>query len=267
MLVEIDRRGRHQRIGEIDQKILLGEEIPGRADQQRSEQAAAQNESYRSEHRRENHHQQTQHQRRGGFESGTPDRLGQQRLFEIGLDHLGMDFDARHLTPLRRRRLVVVQSNGRGADQHDLAVDLLRRSMALDHVGCGDVDRGIVPRGNAPRAGHCSVGGDLQTVEPDTVDRSGRFGLDHDRRRARQYAQYLEAQGRHHHALGPHHRRHAPHDSVSLGVDREQAATGRRCLKHAHIAQKPVEIEEVVFRIPTARRDSGLRKAFCPDLG
>ena len=56
---QIDRRGRHQGIGEIDQQPVLGVEKPGRSDQHRCEQPADDNQRDRSEFRRERDDQQS----------------------------------------------------------------------------------------------------------------------------------------------------------------------------------------------------------------
>ena len=58
---QIDRRGRHQRIGEIDQQPVLGVEIPGGSDQHRRKQGADRDQGDRSENRRERDHQQPEH--------------------------------------------------------------------------------------------------------------------------------------------------------------------------------------------------------------
>jgi hypothetical protein len=61
---QVDRRGRHQRIGEIDQEPVLRIEIPGRTDQHRGKQAADDDQRHRTEFRREGDDQQP-HDHRG----------------------------------------------------------------------------------------------------------------------------------------------------------------------------------------------------------
>ena len=64
---QVDRRGRRQRIGKIDQQPVLGVEIPGSAHQHRRKQGADRNQGDRSEHRRERDHQKAEHQREEEF--------------------------------------------------------------------------------------------------------------------------------------------------------------------------------------------------------
>ena len=52
---------------------------------------------------------------------------------------------------------------------------------------------------------------------------------------------HLECQRRHGLALRLHDHRHAPHDAVALGLDREQAAPGGGMLQHRHVAQQARE--------------------------
>jgi hypothetical protein len=77
---EIDRRGRQQRIGEIDQQQMLPVKIPGGSDQQRCKQRADGDQRDRSEFRRERDHQKAEQQRGAEFEQRAVRRLRQQRL-------------------------------------------------------------------------------------------------------------------------------------------------------------------------------------------
>ena len=163
---EVDRRGRQQRIGEVDQQPMLRVEVPGRADQQGCEQRADDNERDRSEHRREYDHQQPEHECGEQFDADGVIRLRQQRMGQGALEHLGVDFDPRHRR-IDRRGLDVVQPDRRGADQHQLARDLLRRDPPLEHIdrvagklvligtsaaGLNDIDAAPVSRCPASRS-------------------------------------------------------------------------------------------------------------------
>ena len=65
---EVDRGGRQQRIGEIDQQPLLGVKIPRRSNQKRRKQGADGDEGDRPEQRRESDHQKAEQQCRTEFE-------------------------------------------------------------------------------------------------------------------------------------------------------------------------------------------------------
>ena len=97
---------------------------------------------------------------------------------------------------------------------------------------------------------------DGETLDADALD-AGLVGLDQDRPRAARDPQHLEAQGRHGDALGDHDHRHAADDAVTLGLDGEQAAPGRRLLQHGHVAQQPRELEHERLRLLAQHSKSG----------
>ena len=74
---QIDRSGRQQRIGEIDQQPLLAVEVPGRSDQKRGEQGADGDQRDWSEIRREDDDQKPENQRGEKFNAGRVIRLSQ----------------------------------------------------------------------------------------------------------------------------------------------------------------------------------------------
>ncbi len=151
---QVDRRGRHQRIGEIDQQAVLGVEVPGRSDQRAREHRAERHQRDRSERGRERDHQQAEQQRGDELDGDAVDRLRDHRAGQRALQHLGMDLDAGH-GARNRRGLDVVEPDRRGADQHQLAGDLVGRDTSFparrsrEHRSRGRCGR------SAPRAGRC----------------------------------------------------------------------------------------------------------------
>ena len=142
---EVDRRGRHQGIGEIDQEPVLAVEEPGRADQDGREQAADRDQRDRSEFRREGDHQQPQHERTQEFDGDAVIRLRDHRARQRAFQHLGVDLHAGHRRR-HRRGLDVVEADRRGADQHKLACNPVRRDAPIQHIDGRDVDRRVGTR-------------------------------------------------------------------------------------------------------------------------
>ena len=96
-------------------------------------------------------------------------------------------------------------------------------------------------------------------LDADALD-AGLVGLDQDGARAGGDAQHLEGQRRHGLALRQHDHRHAPHDAVAFGLDREQAAPGGGLLQHRHVAQQAREIEHEGLRLLAEHREPGDRQ-------
>ena len=98
-----------------------------------------------------------------------------------------------------------------------------------------------------------------QALQDEAVD-AGLVGLDHDGAGAAENPQDLEAQRRHAHVLGIHDHRHAAHDTVALGHDGEQAASGGGVFQHLHIAQQPAELEDEGIRVLAEHGETGDRQ-------
>ena len=251
---QIDRRGRYQGIGEIDQQPMLGVEKPGRSGEHRCEQPADDNQRDRTEFRSKRDDQQSHDEGGEKFERNAVIRLRDHRAGQRALQHLGVDLHAGH-GGRDRRGLDVVQSGRRRSDQHQLARDPVRCDAAFQHIDGRDIDRGIPVRIMHPELA-IAIGRDGETLDADALD-AGLVGLDQDRPRAARDPQHLEAQGRHGDALGHHDHRHAADNAVTLGLDGEQAAPGRRLLQHGHVAQQPRELEHERLRLLAEHRKSG----------
>ena len=236
---QIDRRGRYQGIGEIDQQPMLGVEKPGRSGEHRCEQPADDNQRDRTEFRSKRDDQQSHEEGGEKFERNAVIRLRDHRAGQRALQHLGVDFHAGH-GGRDRRGLDVVQSGRRRSDQHQLARDPVRRDAAFEHIDGRDIDRGI-PGGIVHPELAIAIGRDVKPLTP-MLWMPALSALIRMVPRAARDPQHLEGQGRHGDTLGHHDHRHAPDDAVTLGLDGEQAAPGRRLLQHRHVAQQAREI-------------------------
>ena len=254
---EIDRRRRHQGIGEIDQQTVLRVEIRRRSDQHGCERRAEGDQRDRPEQRRKRDHQQSEQKRGREFDDDAVDRRRDHLAGQRALEHLGVDFHAGH-GARHRRGLDVVEADRRGADQHQLAGDHVGRDVLLQHVDRGNIDRGIVAGVVNPELA-IMVGRNLNALDAEALD-AGLLGLDQDRARPGGDAQHLERQRRHGLALRLHDHRHPPHDAVALGLDREQAAPGGGVLQHRHVAQQAGEIEHEALRLLAQHRKPGDRQ-------
>ena len=165
---EIDRRGRHQGIGEIDQQPVLRVEIRRHSDQHAGERRTKGNQRDRPEQRRERDHQQPEQQRGREFDGDAVDRLRDHLAGQRALQHLGMDLDAGH-GARHRRGLDVVEADRRGADQHQLAGDHVGRDVLLQHVDRGDIDRGVVAGIVNPELA-VMVGRNLKALDAEALD-------------------------------------------------------------------------------------------------
>ncbi len=252
---QVDRGGRQQRIGEVDEVAVLPVEEPGRADQDRGKHRAREHQPDRAEIRREDDDENADDQRGEQLDAERVVRLRDDRAAQHAFDHLGVDLDARHGRG-HRRGLDVVQPGRGGADQHQLAGDLARRHGVVEHVGCRDIDRGIAAGVMHPELA-VLVGRDLDALEADGAD-AGLVGANQQRRRSRDDPQDLEAERGHDVALGAHDHRHAADKAVALGLDGEQATAGSDLLDDGHVAQQAGEFEQEFFGVLLAdRRDAG----------
>ena len=168
-----------------------------------------------------------------------------------------MDLHAGH-GARHRRGLDIVETDGRGADQHQFAGDLLGRDGLFQHVDRRDIERGIVPGVMDPKLA-IAVGRQLKALDAETLD-AALFGLDQDRARTGGDAQHLEAQRGHGLALRLHDHRHPPHDAIAFGLDGEQPASGRCVLQHLGVAQQAGEFEHEALRLLAEHRKPGHRK-------
>ena len=123
---QIDRRGRQQRIGEIDQQPVLRVEIPGGSDQHRREQRADRDQRDRPELRRERDHQDSEQQRASRIRAAGRKAAAPAAIWSTPPPAPGHGF-RRPASPRHRRGLDVVEPDRRGSDQHQLALDLFRR--------------------------------------------------------------------------------------------------------------------------------------------
>ena len=221
---QIDRRGRQQRIGEIDQQPVLRIEIPGRSDQQRREQGADGAKGDRAEHRREDDHQDSEDQRGKKFQRDAVTRLREHRAGQRALEHLGVDFNARHRRR-NRRGLDVVKPHRRGSDQHQLAADLFGRDVSFEQVLRRNIDRGIAASEMDPELA-VGIRRNLETLDADALD-SGLIGFDENGVGTGDHPQEFKTQRRHRHALGQQDHRHPPHNAVAFGPDGEQSRARR----------------------------------------
>jgi hypothetical protein len=103
-----------------------------------------------------------------------------------------------------------------------------------------------------------AVGRKLKALDAEALD-AGLFGFDQDRARAGSDPKHLETQRGHGLALRQHDHRHAPHDAVTLGLDREQATPGRGMFQHLGVAQQAREFEHEALRFLAQHRKSGHR--------
>ena len=147
-----------------------------------------------------------------------------------------MDLDARHRT-LDRRRLEIVEADGGGADERQLACDPPWIDAALEQVLDRDETLRIVAAEVHPQL-TMIVGRQHQAAKPHASHARG-VGPDQDGARLRHDAQQLHRQRRHDRALRLHDQRHAAHDAVRLGRDRQHAASGRRRLQLRDVLHQP----------------------------
>ena len=89
---------------------------------------------------------------------------------------------------------------------------------------------------------------------------AGLVGLNQDGAGAAGNAQHLETERRHDDALRLHDHRHAANDTVTFGLDGEQAASGGSLLEHIDVAQQTGELEHEGQRILAQRCEARYRQ-------
>ena len=128
---EIDRRGRHQGIGEIDQQPVLGVEDTRTFRPARWQTAAPRATSVTGPNFGANAITSSPNSSAvDEFDGDAVIRLRDHRAGQRALQHLGVDFHAGH-GRRNRRGLDVVETDRRGADQHQLARDPCRARRVL----------------------------------------------------------------------------------------------------------------------------------------
>ena len=167
-----------------------------------------------------------------------------------------MDLDARQ-SPVDRGCLGVEQPQCRGADQHELAGDLLARHAALQEIDGRDV-AGLIVMGEVDPDSPGRIGRQLEAGERHGADAAGRRA-DEDGAGAGDDPQHLQRQGRHHRAFGQHHHGHAPHDAVRLRQDAEQAAACRGILQHRNVPAQHGKLDHEGLGVRPQHAKSGLR--------
>ena len=151
----------------------------------------------------------------------------------------------------------VEQADGGCSDQHQPLRDAIGRHPSFEHVDGGYIARLVVRREMDPELA-VAVGRDHEAGHGRTLH-AGVIGADQDGVAAADDAQHFQRQRRHDCALRLHHDRHAPHDAVAFGADREKPAAAGGLLERGHIAQQAGKIEKKWPRVAAHGRNADRR--------
>src|ERR1035437_8507832 len=257
---QINGESRKERKSGVEQNPLLGEEVPGTGRQPRGQGG-----TYGEHHRGpkngpERNDGETDQDRHTHFGGDRIIRIDQDGIRQHVFQHLHMHFDAGHRW-IDRGRYDVAQADRGRAEQNQFAGNPVGRHAVLQNVLDRDVADRIVRAEMNPKL-TVAIGRQFKTRDGDAVDTAG-IALDYDCAGVGGHAQHFERQCRDYGSLRLHRHGYPAHDTVGLGVDGDQTATGGSLFENRDIADHAGKGDEIRAWVRSQHRESDDRRLRC----